>query len=105
MTHFDYITKHLLRAWVQQWTFNFKHWADLVTNNYEPYANPYGESPERECYEWFWASINMDETYTKEFLEELYQMVDDIDSGVVKPVPLDNIIKKLEDLIGETNDV
>ena len=32
-------------------------------------------------------------------------MVDDIDNGVVKPVPLDNSIKKLEDLIGETNDV
>ena len=53
MTHFKYITDHLLRAWVQSWTYNFKLWTDLMTNNYEAYANPYGESPERECYEWF----------------------------------------------------
>ena len=50
-----------------------------MTNNYETYANPYGESPERECYEWFWASINLDETLPKEFLEELYQRMEDID--------------------------
>ena len=56
-------------------------WADLMTNNYEAYANPYGESPERECYECFWSSIGMDETYSKDFLESLYQMMDDIESG------------------------
>ena len=91
MTHFDYITKHLLRAWVQQWTFNFKHWADLMNNNYEAYANSYGESAERECYEWFWASINMDDTLSKEFLEELLQMKKDVESGKVKTYPLDNV--------------
>lgn len=79
MTYFDYITKHLLRAWVQCWTLNFNMWLDLMTNNYEAYENPYGESPERECYEWFWGCINIDETYPKEFLEELQQMVDDND--------------------------
>ena len=75
MTHFDYITKHMLPGWVESWTYNFRIWSDLMTSNYEPYANPYGESPERECYEWFWASLNLDDIYTKEFLEELYQMV------------------------------
>ena len=99
MTHFKYITDHLFPSWVQQWTFNFKHWSDLMTNNYEAYANPYGESPERECYEWFWASINMDETYSKEFLEELYQRVEDIDSGKVKPIPADDILKRLKELV------
>jgi len=93
MTYFKYITDHLLRAWVQSWTYNFRIWADLMTNNYETYANPYGESPERECYEWFWASINMDETYPKEFLEYLQQMVDDIDSGKVKTYPMDDVLK------------
>ena len=98
MTHFKYITDHLLRAWVQSWTYNFKIWADLMTNNYEAYANPYGESPERECYEWFWASISMDETYSKDYLESLYQMMDDIDSGKVKPIPI-----TLEELVEEDN--
>ena len=40
MTHLKYITDHLLRAWVQSWTYNFRIWADLMTNNYETYANP-----------------------------------------------------------------
>ncbi len=103
MTHLEYITKHLLPSWVQQWTFNFKHWADLMTNNYEAYANPYGESPERECYEWFWASINMDETLSKEFLEELYQRIENIDSGKVKPIPADDILKRIKELVEEDN--
>ena len=60
-----------------------------MTNNYEVYDNPYGESPERECYEWFWSSINMDDTYSKEFLEYLYQMIDDIESGKEKLIPID----------------
>ena len=98
VTHFKYITDHLLRAWVQSWTYNFKIWADLMTNNYEAYANPYSESPERECYEWFWASISMDETYSKDYLESLYQMMDDIDSGKVKPIPI-----TLEELVEEDN--
>ena len=93
MTHLEYITKHLFPAWVQSWTFNFKHWADLMTNNYEVYANPYSESPERECYEWFWAVINMDETFSKKSLEEFYRRLDDIDSGKVRTYPKEDFLK------------
>ena len=53
MTNFDYITKHMLPGWVESWTYNFRIWADLMTGNYKPYAEPWGESPERDCYEWF----------------------------------------------------
>ena len=96
MTHFDYITKHMLPGWVESWKYNFRIWSDLMTNNYKPYANPWGESPERECYEWFWASINMDETLSKEFLEYLHQKLDDVDKGKVKPIPytLEEIAKQ-----------
>ena len=79
MTHFTYITDHLLPTWLRTWTYNFRIWADLMTNNYEAYANPWCESPERECYEWFWASINIDETFSKKSLEEFYRRLDDID--------------------------
>ena len=103
MTHFKYITDHLLRSWVQQWTYNFQMWADLMTNNYEGYANPYGESPERECYEWFWASINMDDTLSKEFLEKLHQMVEDIDSGKLKTYSAEDILKRLKERVEEDN--
>ena len=99
MTHLTYITDHLFRAWVQQWSYNFRVWADLMTNNFESYANPYGESPERECYEWFWTSINIDETLPKEFLESLYQMMDDVDTGKVKTVPAEDVFKRLRELV------
>lgn len=99
MTYFTYITDHLLRAWVQQWTFNFRHWADLMTNNYEGYALLEKDDPEQECYEWFWSSINLDETLPKEFLEELYQRMDDIDTGKVKTIPADDILKSLKELV------
>jgi len=93
MTHFDYITKHMLPGWVESWTYNFRIWADLMTGNYKPYANPWGESPERECYEWFWASLNLDDIYSKAFIEELWQMKKDVDSGKVKTYPLDDVLK------------
>ena len=80
-------------TWVQTWSCNFRTWADLMTNNYEVYTNPYSESPERECYEWFWAVINMDETFSKKSLEEFYRRLDDIDRGKVKTYPMDDVLK------------
>ena len=100
MTHFDYITKHMLPGWVESWTYNFRIWADLMTGNYKPYAEPWGESPERDCYEWFWASINLDDIYSKEFIEELLQMKNDVESGKVKTYPLGDVLK----IWGEDNE-
>jgi len=94
MTHFDYITKHMLPGWVESWTYNFKIWADLMTGNYAPYANPWGESPERECYEWFWSSINLDDIYSKEFVEDIVQRMKDVKSGKVKTIPYDKILEE-----------
>ena len=70
-----------------------------MTNNYGVYANPYCESPEKECYEWFWASINIDDTLPKEYLENLYQMMNDIDTGKVRTFPADDVLKKLKELV------
>mgnify|MGYP000722389475 CR=1 FL=1 len=93
LSWFTYITDHLLRAWVQQWSYNFRMWADLMTNNYEGYAILEEDDPEQECYEWFWASLNMDDIYTKEFLEELYRRISDIASGKEKTYPLDDVLE------------
>jgi hypothetical protein len=71
-------------------------WRDLVTGNYENYALLKDDDPYQECYGWFWASINLDETYSKEFLEYLQQMVDDIDTGKVKTYTLDELMDELE---------
>ena len=83
----------MLPGWVESWTYNFRIWADLMTGNYKSYENPWGESPERECYEWFWASLNLDDIYSKEFIEELLQMKKDVESGTVKTYPLDDVLK------------
>ena len=91
----------MLPGWVESWTYNFRIWADLMTGNYKPYAEPWGESPERDCYEWFWASINLDDIYSKEFIEELLQMKNDVESGKVKTYPLGDVLKKMEDLVGD----
>ena len=75
-----------------------------MTGNYENYALLKDDDPFKECYEWFWTSINLDETYPKEFLEYLQQMVDDIDSGKVKTYPLEDVMKELDDLVGDLID-
>jgi hypothetical protein len=77
-------------------------WRDLMTGNYENYALLKDDDPFQECYEWFWTSINLDETYPKEFLEYLQQMVDDIEYGKVKTYPVtQDMFDKLEDLVGD----
>jgi hypothetical protein len=77
-------------------------WRDLMKGNYESYALLKDDDPFQECYEWFWTSINLDETYPKEFLEYLQQMVDDVESGKVKTYPVtQDMFDKLEDLVGD----
>ena len=105
MTHLEYITKHLLPSWVQQWSCNFRIWADLMTNNYDRYVLLEEDDPYQECYEWFWASINIDDILSKEFLEELYQMIDDIESGKEKLIPMPaDMLKRMEDLVDDMED-
>jgi hypothetical protein len=80
----------------------FRIWVDLMRSNYANYALLKEDNPETECIEWFWASLNEDECYPKEFLEYLMQMVEDIETGKEKIIPLDDV-KKLADEI-ELND-
>ncbi len=75
-----------------------------MTGNYENYALLKDDDPFQECYEWFWTSINLDETYPKEFLEYLQQMVDDIESGKVKTYPLDEVMDRMKELVGDIID-
>ena len=104
MTHFDYITKHLLPSWARQWSCNFKIWGDLVTGNCEDYANPWGESPERECYEWFWSAINMDDTYSKDYLEFLVRLAEEVKEGKVKTYPAKEVLERLRQAVEDCND-
>ena len=104
MTWTEYIFTHLIPTWFSSFNDNFRMWRDLMTGNYENYALLKDDDPFQECYEWFWTSINLDETYPKEFLEYLHQMIDDIDSGKVKTYPLEDVMKELDDLVGDLID-
>jgi hypothetical protein len=78
---------------------NFKMWRDLISGNYENYALLPEDDPYQECYNWFWTSINLDETYSKEFLEYLQQLMRDIDSGKEKVYPMgEDFFDRLKDL-------
>jgi len=73
-----------------------------MTGNYADYALMWYDDPYEECYEWFWSSLNIDDTLPKHFLEHLQQMVDDIDSGRVKTVPFTKeMLDEIDDLIGD----
>ncbi len=74
----------------------FRIWADLMTSNYENYALMKEDDPETECIEWFWASLNEDDVYPKEFLEHLMQMVEDVELGKVETYSMDEVMNKLK---------
>ena len=88
MNWIEYYFSHCFQTgWREMWN-NFKMWRDLLSNNYEGYALLSDDDAYEECYNWFWTSINMDETLPKEFLEYLQQLVKDIDSGKEKVYPM-----------------
>ena len=105
MTCAQYIFTHLIPTWFSSFGDNFRMWADLMTGNYENYGLLKDDDPYQECYEWFWASINLDETYPKEFLDYLHQLMDDIDSGKEKVYPLtEDFFDELKELLNEEED-
>ena len=95
-------------CWMTGWQsirHNFRMWADLMTSNYDGYALLKEDDPESECIEWFWASLNEDDVYPKEFLEYLQQLVDDIETGKEEVVPLDDdFFERLKNLTDEVDD-
>jgi len=79
----------------------FRIWADLITNNFDNYALLKSvDDPFEECYCWFWGTLGEDDVYPKEFLEQLLQMVDDIETGKEKLIPMgEDFMKELQELV------
>ena len=105
MSWMEYIFTHLIPTWFQSFNDNFVMWRDLITENYEPYKLLKDDNPEQECYDWFWSSINLDEIYSKPFLESLLQMVDDINTGKEKVIPIDDVMENLKKWCEEDDEV
>lgn len=90
-------------AWMTGWQTigdAFRIWSNLMCSNYEGYGLLKDDDLEQECVEWFWATLGEDEVYPKEFLEDLMQIADDVETGKVKTIPIDELfMKRLEDLV------
>jgi hypothetical protein len=98
----------ILHCWMTGWQSigdTFRIWADLMGSNYENYALPRtAEDPEAECLDWFWASLNEDDVYDKEFLEYLMKLCEDVQTGKVKTYPMEDVMSELEELMSIEDD-
>ena len=96
MNWFEYWIGH---CWMSGWQSiigAFRIWVDLLGSNYEDYALLPTDDPFQECLGWFWGTLGEDETYPKEFLEHLYQMCEDIESGKVETYPMEEVMNKVK---------
>lgn len=97
---FEYWIGH---CWLTGWQSirgAYRIWADLMTSNYKDYTLLHSDDPFTECYEWFWASLNEDDTYPRSFLEYLMQLAEDVRTGKEEVVPLDkDFFDRLKDLV------
>lgn len=80
---------------------SFRIWSDLMRGNYKDYALMFYDDPYEECVSWFWSQLGEDETLPKAFLEHLMQMAEDVKTGKVKTVPMEDVMKELEELCNE----
>ena len=99
LSWFEYILHScIIQGWYNCW-YAFKNWADLMGDNYQEYALLVSDDPLEQCILYFWDSLE-EEIYPKHFLEHLMQMVDDIETGKEKVVPLDeDFFDRMKDLL------
>lgn len=77
-------------------------WSDLMTSNYEHYALLKEDDPEAECLDWFWTSLNEDDTYPREFLEYLQELVDRVERGeeeLIEYKTIDDLMDELKEIL------
>jgi len=94
-------------CWMTGWQSirnNFITWMDLVwfEDNQKHYALLKDDVPFEQCYVEFWFTLNDDDVYPKEFLEYLMQMVEDIETGKEKLIPMEDVMGRLKN---HTDDV
>jgi len=79
----------IIQGWYNCW-YSFKNWADLMGENYQEYALLISDDPLEQCIIYFWDSLE-DEIYSKDFLDSLLQIVDNIETGKEKLIPMDEV--------------
>jgi len=103
LSWFEYIWHScIIQGWYNCW-YSFKNWSDLMGDNYQEYALLVSDDPLEQCILYFWDSLE-DEIYPKHFLESLLQMVDDIETGKEKLIPMDeDFMNRLKDLVKDVD--
>jgi hypothetical protein len=98
ISNIEYLWICISQGW-HNFAYSFRNWGDLMGGNHEGY----GILPEDDDLEWcigyFWDSLD-EGVYSKEFLEYLHQLLEDVNSGKEKLIPYDNLddlMKNLED--------
>ena len=90
-------------CWMTGWQsikHSFQNWADLMTGHWKDYALMWYDDPYEECVDCFWSYLGEDDTLPKEFLENLQEMVDRIDRGEEKLIPMDlEQLERISDLL------
>ena len=103
LSWFEYIWFSCIQqGWYNCW-YSFKNWSDLMGNSYQDYALLKDDDPLEQCILFFWDSLE-DEIYSKPFLESLLQMVDDINTGKEKVIPIDDVMENLKTWLEEEDD-
>lgn len=97
LSWWDYWIGHCIATGFQSIRNSFITWMDLMwfPDNQQSYSLLSEDDPLEQCELEFWYSINEDDTYPKEFIEELQQMVIDIDDGNVELIPWDDVKDQL----------
>ena len=101
MNWFDYWIMHCWMTGWQSMKHSFQNWADLMTGNWKDYGLMFYDDPYEECRDCFWSYLGEDDTLSKDFLEYLQEMAEDVLSGKVKTVPMKDVMKELEELCNE----
>lgn len=100
MNWWEYWIGHCWFTGWQSINHSFRNWGDLMTGNWKDYALMFYDDPFEECRDCFWSYLGDDDTLPKEFLESLMEMVDRIDRGEEKLVPMDlDQLKRISDLL------
>jgi len=104
LSWWDYWINHCWMTGWQSIKCSFQNWADLMTGNWDDYGLMFYDNPYEECYDCFWSYLGDDDTLPKELLEHLQQMVEDIESGKEKLIPMDEAqMNRLKDLTADVN--
>lgn len=95
ISNIEYLWICISQGW-HNFACSFRNWGHLMGNNYEGYGLLPQDDALECCMWYFWDSLE-EGVYDKEFLEYLYQLVEDVNTGKEKVIPFDN----LDDLMKE----